>query len=78
MLPHTDLKEYRQPVEMFSVAVEDIEEIRELQRKCPDAFISDDPRDEMYGVPIAKNRKAKLQVLKASGFVETNSERVRS
>jgi putative FmdB family regulatory protein len=76
-LPHTDLKEYAAPIEMYSVAVEELDEIRELQRKCPDADISTDPADEMYGVPIARSRKAKLQVLKATGHHENNSERVR-
>lgn len=76
-LPHTDLKEFHTPIEMYSVAVEDLNEVRALKTSCPDADVSDDPRDPMYGVPIARSRKAKLQVLKASGYVETNSERVR-
>jgi len=76
-LTHTDLREFHTPIEMYSVAVENIQDVRELQRRCPDADISDDPADPMYGVPIARSRKAKLQVLKASGFEETNSERVR-
>lgn len=71
-LPHTDLSNFAQPIEMFSVAEQDLDKIRELQRRCPDAKISDDPRDPMYGVPIAPNRKAKKEVLKAQGFVEKN------
>jgi hypothetical protein len=74
---HTDLKEYHTPIEMYSVALEDLEEIREFSKRCPDAQISMDPADEMYGVPIAKSRKAKLQILKAAGHHENNSERVR-
>lgn len=77
VLPHTDLKEYHTPIEMYSVAMEDQAEIEEFARKCPDVQISTDPRDEMWGVPIAKNRKGKLQALKAAGHTEVNSERVR-
>lgn len=77
VLPHTDLKEYHQPIEMFSIAMEDPQEIADFARKCPDVEISMDPTDENYGLPIAKNRKGKLQALKAAGFTESNSERVR-
>ena len=77
-LPHTDLKAFHTPIDMYSVALEDQDEIRELKKKCPDADISDDPRDEMYGVPIARTRKAKMQILAATGYQELNSERVRT
>lgn len=77
-LCHTDLKEFHTPIDMYSVAVEDLGEVRDLKRACPDADISDNPADPMYGVPIARSRKAKLQVLRASGYIETNSERVRA
>lgn len=76
-VPHTDLKEFHTPIEMYSVAVENLQDVREMKRRCPDADVSDDPRDPMYGVPIARTRKAKQQILKASGHVEINSERVR-
>lgn len=76
-LPHTDLKEFRTPIEMFSIAMEDPDEIREFARKCPDVDVCTDPDHPDYGVPIARTRKAKLQALKAAGFIETNSERVR-
>lgn len=76
-LPHTDLKEFHTPIEMYSVAEEDLGKIRDLKRRCPDADISDDPANPLYGVPVARSRKAKLQVLKANGFQEINSERVR-
>ena len=76
-LPHTDLKEFHTPIEMFSVAMEDEAEIRAFAAKCPDVQISANPDDPLYGVPIARNRKAKLQALEAAGFIETNSERVR-
>lgn len=77
VLPHTDLKDYHTPIELYSVAMEDQAEIEEFARKCPDVQISTDPRDEMWGVPIARNRKGKLQALKAAGHHEGNSERVR-
>ena len=77
VLPHTDLHAYHTPIEMQSIAMEDQAEIRRFKMKCPDVQISDDPRDENYGIPIAPNRKAKLQALKAAGYQEINSERVR-
>lgn len=76
-LPHTDLKEFHTPIEMYSVAVEELVDVRRLKAACPDADISDDPASELYGVPVARSRKAKMQVLKATGFMESNSERVR-
>lgn len=74
---HTDLREFHTPISMYSVAVQDPAEIRKLKTECPDADISDNPDDPLYGVPVARSRKAKLQVLKASGYQEINSERVR-
>lgn len=71
-LAHTDLKEFHKPIEMQSVACNSWEEIREIQDKCPDADISDDPNDELFGVPIARTRKAKMQVLRAVGYRENN------
>lgn len=69
---HSDLKEFHAPIEMHSVAATSWEEIREIQEKCPDVQISDNPADELFGVPIAKNRKEKKQVLAAVGYVENN------
>lgn len=71
-IPHTNLIEFRTPIEMFSVACNNDEEIREMQRKVPGLDISTDPRDEMYGVPIARTRAQKLAALEVAGFVETN------
>lgn len=65
-------KDYHTPIDMYSIAVESIEDIRRMQKNCPDAHISDDPSDPMYGVPIAKNRKAKMQLLNSEGYIETN------
>lgn len=71
-LPHTTLVEYSKPIEMFSIGMNDDEEIREFKRKCPDVDVSTDPRDEMYGVPVARTRQQKLAALEAAGFEETN------
>lgn len=77
-LPHTDLKEFHTPIEMFSIALDTDEEIAEFVRKCPDVDVCTDKSSDMYGIPVARNRKAKLQALKAAGYQETNSERVRA
>lgn len=68
-LCHTDLKEFHKPIEMLSVACDTDEEIRRVQRETG-VQISSDPRDPNYGVPVAKNRKEKLAVLKAQKFCE--------
>jgi len=71
-VPHTDMKEFHKPIEMFSVALSTDDEIREVQRRCPDVRISADRDDPMYGVPIAASRKQKKAVLRATGFTERN------
>jgi putative FmdB family regulatory protein len=71
-LPHTDLKEFNTPIEMFSIAMNDDDEIREFKRKCPDVEVETDPRHPNYGVPIARSRKQKLDALEAMGFTERN------
>jgi len=71
-LAHTDLKEFHDPIQMYSIAMDSDEEIREFQAKCPDVRVSTDPRDPMYGVPIAASRRQKLDALKTAGFVEQN------
>jgi putative FmdB family regulatory protein len=70
--PHTDLQEFHTPIEMMSVACNSLEEVREIQQKCPGVQIDDNPDSEMFGIPIAKNRKEKLAVLKAAGFREND------
>lgn len=69
-LVHTDLQDFHTPIEMFSVACNTPDEIRQMQRVG--VPISDNPSDPMYGVPIAHNRSEKKKALKAAGFVETN------
>lgn len=69
-LPNTDMREFRKPIEMFSIGMEDDDEIRAFKERCPDVDVSMDPNDELYGVPIARTRKQKLQALNAAGFEE--------
>lgn len=71
-LPHTDMREFHTPIQMLSVACNSLDEIRDIQRRCPGVQISDDPKDDLYGVPIAATRQQKRAVLKASGFTEHN------
>lgn len=71
-LTHTDQVAFHTPIEMNSVGTIDPNEIRRLKKECPLANISDDPRDPLYGVPVAPSRAAKKQVLRAQGFVERN------
>jgi len=71
-LPSTDLKEFDKPIEMFSIGLNDDEEIREFKAKCPDVDVATDPNDPLYGVPIARSRSQKKTALAAMGFVERN------
>ena len=71
-LPHTDLKEYHTPIEMYSIGLNDEAEIRAFKQQCPDVEVSEDLNDEMWGIPIARTRKQKLAALKAIGFEEKN------
>jgi putative FmdB family regulatory protein len=69
---HTDLKEFHKPIEMFSIAMEDDETIRDFKRRCPDVDVQIDPEHPDYGLPIARNRKQKLDALRAAGYRELN------
>lgn len=69
-LAHTDMKEFSTPIEMYSIALNDDEEIKEFMRKAPDVEVATDPNDPMYGVPIARSRKQKLNALKAMDYTE--------
>ena len=69
-LAHTDLKEFSSPIEMYSIALNDDEEIKEFMRKAPGVDIATDPNDPMYGIPIARSRKQKLTALKAMQYTE--------
>jgi hypothetical protein len=71
-IPHTNLIEFSKPIEMFSIACNSEEEIREMQQRVPGLDISTDPNDEMYGVPVARTRQQKLAALEVAGFEETN------
>jgi len=71
-LAHTDLKEFGTPIELYSIALNDDEEIKEFMRKAPGVEVATDPADPMYGIPIARSRKQKLQALQAMQFTELN------
>lgn len=71
-LPATDLREFHDPIEMYSIAMDTDEEIKEFQKKAPDVEVSTDQDDPMYGIPIARNRKQKLAALKTVGYTELN------
>jgi len=68
-LPHSDLIEFHKPIEMFSIAMEDPEEIKRFITKTGVA-VSLDPSDPLYGVPIARNRSEKRKALNDAGFEE--------
>lgn len=70
--PHTDLKEFSSPIEMFSIALDTEDEVRAFKLKCPDVEMQDDPKHPDFGLPIARNRKQKLAALKAVNYQEGN------
>ena len=69
-LVHTDLKPFHIPIVMHSIGCTDMGQIREMQKAG--VSISDDPRDENFGVPIAHTRHEKLKALKVAKFQEGN------
>ncbi len=71
-LPHTDMIEFHTPIEMYSIAFNDDDEIAAFKRTCPDVDIATNPDDPMYGIPIARTRKQKLEALRHVGYVERN------
>ncbi|KKL89128.1 hypothetical protein LCGC14_1917800 [marine sediment metagenome] len=71
-LPNTPMKEFQTPIEMNSVAMTYHQDIVDFKRQNPDVECSHDPKDPLYGVPIAKSRQEKLKVLDKVGFCEKN------
>lgn len=69
-LPHTDIKEFQTPIEMYSIAMNSDEEIRGFAARCPGVDVSADPEDPLYGIPVARTRQQKLHALKAMGCTE--------
>lgn len=69
---HTDLKEFHTPIDMYSIALDTDEAIRAFKQQVPGVDVAEDPADPMYGVPIARSRKQKMDALKHAGFVENN------
>lgn len=64
--------EFAKPIEMYSIGLNDDDEIREFKRRCPDVDVATDPNNPLYGVPIARTREQKLAALEAVGFEEKN------
>jgi putative FmdB family regulatory protein len=62
--------EYVKPIEMHSIGMAFEEDIRDFKRKNPDMDCSEDPNDPLFGVPIARTRKQKLNALKSIGWEE--------
>ena len=72
-LIHSPQLGYRTPIEMYSIALNTPEQIREFKRKAPDVEVEDrDYNHPLWGVPLARTRHQKMQALKAAGFVEKN------
>jgi hypothetical protein len=69
-LIHTDLQDFHTPIEMHSIGCTNMRQIREMQEAGVPC--SDDPRDPLFGTPVARNRSEKKKALKVAGFVETN------
>lgn len=67
---NTDMREFVKPIEMYSVAMNTDDEIRAFKARCPEVDVSTDQADPMYGIPIARTRKQKMQALGALGFTE--------
>lgn len=71
-LPHSDMVEFRKPIEMQSIGLNHPDDIQAFKAACPDVEISTNPDDDLYGIPIARTRKQKLQALRAMRCVEKN------
>lgn len=71
-LPNTPHMEFDRPVEMHSLALCHHDDIADFKRRHPDVQCSDNPRDPLYGVPVATSRHEKLRVLQKEGWVEKN------
>jgi len=69
-MPHTDMKAFRKPIEMYSVALDTPQEIADFKRSCPDIECDANLNNELGGIPVAHNRKEKKQIMEAMGVVE--------
>lgn len=61
--PHT-VKDYEHPIEMYSVAPVDPNEVRRFAETNPGIQVSLNEDDEMYGVPVVRNEQERRQVMK--------------
>lgn len=67
--PHT-IKDFGKPVEMYSVAPVNPEDVEAFARSNPDIKLDTDPNSDMYGVPIVKNESERRKVMKYFGVVD--------
>jgi putative FmdB family regulatory protein len=65
-------REYQKPIEAYSIALDDEDEIRAFQVRNPGTQISTDRSDPLFGVPVIRTRAEKKRVYKQEGVVETN------
>lgn len=63
---------YADPIEMYSVALNDTQEIADFQQRCPGVECSADPRNPLFGVPVARTREQKKRILRTEGYEEGN------
>lgn len=64
--------EFTKPIEMHSIALCNDVDIAEFRRRNPDVSIGTDPARDDYGVPKARTRKEKLDILEKEGYEEVN------
>lgn len=62
--PATLDKAFHKPIEMYSIAPENPQQLADLRKRCPDVEFTRDL------VPLAHNRAEKKRLLKAVGFEE--------
>lgn len=65
-------REYKKPIEAFSIALDTEEEIDAFRDRNPGTDISRDRRHPLFGVPVLRSRAEKLRVYKREGMIETN------
>ena len=63
---------FDQPIEMHSIAVCNEADIAAFRRRNPDVEIGTDPGRDDFGVPVARTRKQKKDILRREGFEERN------
>lgn len=72
-LSGTTMREYRNPIKMQSIGLNDPNDIRDFQVRNPGVEIETDPAHPDYGVPVATSLHQKNSILKNEKFVDRNS-----